>query len=307
MNSREEGFLLLTSHLGDPHRRPLTGAQLRELARCMMRSPRPQEDRELKQEDLMAVGCAEEIAGRVITLLRDRQLLHVYLEQGAARGCVPLSRVSQAYPLRIRQCLGLDAPGCIWAKGDLRLLNQSAVALVGSRNLSEYNAEFARKVGQLAAQYGLVLISGNARGADQTAQESCLRAGGSVIAVAADSISKARPRENVLFISEDGFNEAFSSQRALSRNRLIHSMAQITFVAQCSNGTGGTWDGTCRNLRGQWSPVYCLPDGSAAVARLYQMGAHLIKTVELHHIFERLTAEFGEFHNDGCKNDKMIK
>ena len=31
MNAREEGFLLLTSHLGDPDRKPLTTAQLRTL------------------------------------------------------------------------------------------------------------------------------------------------------------------------------------------------------------------------------------------------------------------------------------
>lgn len=307
MNSREEGFLLLTSHLGNPRRHPLTVPQLRELTRCVMRSTRPREDRELTQEDLIALGCAGETAERVIMLLNDRPLLHAYIEQGKDRGCIPLSRVSPSYPIRIRQCLGVDTPGCLWVKGDLSLLNKPAVALVGSRDLSAPNAEFARRVGQLAAQYGLVLISGNARGADQTAQESCLRAGGSVIVVAADSISKARLRENILFISEDGFNEAFSAQRALSRNRLIHSMAHVTFVAQCSNGTGGTWDGTCRNLRGQWSPVYCLPDGSAAVARLYQMGARLIGTGELHYIFEKITTQFGGNHNDGTKNDKMIK
>lgn len=308
MNSREEGFLLLTSHLGNPRRHPLTVPQLRELARCVMRSSRPQEEnRELQKEDLVAFGCAEETAGRVIALLNERPLLYDYIEQGRARGCVPLSRVSPSYPVRLRQCLGIDAPGCLWARGDLSLLNRPAVALVGSRDLWAPNAEFAQQVGYLAAQYGLVLISGNARGADQTAQESCLQAGGSVIVVAADSISRPRLRDHVLFISEDGFNEAFSAQRALSRNRLIHSMAQVTFVAQCSNGVGGTWDGTCRNLRGRWSPVCCFPDGSAAVARLYQMGAHLVKAVELHHIFDELTAGFDKYHNDEAKNDKMIK
>ena len=120
---------------------------------------------------------------------------------------------------------------------------------------------FAARVGELAAQHGLTLISGNARGADTVAQESCLRAGGCVISVVADSLLRQRPRERVLYLSELGYDLPFTSQRALSRNRLIHSMAQATFVAQCSNGTGGTWDGTCRNLRGGWSPVYCLPDG----------------------------------------------
>ena len=36
MNSREKGFLLLSSHLGDSHRRPLTVPQLRELERVVL-------------------------------------------------------------------------------------------------------------------------------------------------------------------------------------------------------------------------------------------------------------------------------
>ena len=298
MNSREVGFLLLTCYLGNPHRRPLTVAQLRELGRCVLRSTGPREERELEINDLTGMGCSEETAERVITLLNDQPLLHNYLEQGHAHGCEVLSRVSPGYPQKLRQCLSDEAPGGIWWKGERTLLNKPAVALVGSRDLSAENMRFAARVGELAAQHGLTLISGNARGADTVAQESCLRAGGCVISVVADSLLRQRPRERVLYLSELGYDLPFTSQRALSRNRLIHSMAQATFVAQCSNGTGGTWDGTCRNLRGGWSPVYCLPDGSAGVARLYQMGAVLVKTVELQQIFQKIAAGFGKIAND---------
>lgn len=286
MNSREEGFLLLTSRLGDPHRRPLTAVQLRELERCVLRSKRSTTDAELKPQDLVAMGCYEDTAEKVVSLLSDHSLLCSYLEQGRAVDCVPLSRVSPGYPLQLRKKLNLDAPGCIWLKGNMNLLNRPAVALVGSRNLQPQNEQFARQVGLMAAKCGLVLISGNARGADSAAQESCYEAGGHVISVVADSLKVKKPTERVLYISEDGFDLPFSNQRALSRNRLIHAMAQVVFVAQCANGTGGTWDGTVRNLRGKWSPVYCLPDGSTGVARLYQMGAHLVKIAELSDLFE---------------------
>lgn len=293
MNSREKGFLLLGSHLGNPQRRPLTTAQLRELERCVRRSERPTQDRELLPEDLITLGCSEDVAEKVISLLSDMSLLRSYLQQGNAAGCVPLSRVSEGYPQRVRKCLDTEAPGCIWLKGNRDLLNKPAVSLVGSRNLLEQNEKFARAVGILAAQYGFVLISGNARGADAVAQESCLRAGGCVISVVADSLSCKRPMERILYISEDGFDQSFSNHRALSRNRIIHSMAQTVFVAQCSNGTGGTWDGTCRNLRGNWSPVYCMPDGSSAVAKLYKMGAKLSSIAKLDEIFMELCKTIG--------------
>lgn len=298
MNSREEGFLLLTSRLGDPQRRPLTVAQLRELERCVLRGERPTQDRDLQPDDLIRLGCSNETAQRVISLLEDRLLLHSYIEWGRTNGCAPLSRVTCGYPMKLHQCLGEEAPGSIWYKGDVTLLDRPAVALVGSRDLAVENAQFAKRVGELAARYHLTLISGNARGADTMAQESCLRAGGDVICVVADNLLHKPICKKILYVSEEGYDLPFSAQRALSRNRLIHSMAGVTFVAQCTNGTGGTWDGTCRNLKGGWSPVYCLPDGSAGVAKLYQMGAKLVKMPEIEQIFENISRGFSHIHND---------
>jgi len=307
VNRREEGFLLLTSRLGNPNRRPLTVAQMRELERCVLRSERPAQDRELVAADLVVMGCSEETAEKVVSLLDDRRLLHSYIERGATYGCIPLSRVSEGYPQKLHRCLKEETPGVIWCKGDRTLLNKPAIALVGSRDLESNNADFAKRVGEFAAQYGLTLISGNARGADTVAQESCLKAGGDVICVVADNLFRKASREQILYVSEEGYDLPFHAQRALSRNRLIHSMAMGTFVAQCSNGTGGTWDGTCRNLRGGWSRVYCLRDGSAATVKFYQMGAHLVNTPELPRIFEDLTTEFGKNNNDIKIKDKMIK
>ena len=298
MNSREKGFLLLTSRLGDPQRRPLTVAQMRELERCIRRSIKPTEDRELCTDDVVQLGCSEETAQKVVSLLTDDMLLVDYIHQGAANGCFPLSRATYGYPAKLVQCLGEEAPGCIWYKGNVSLLSRPAIALVGSRELALENAQFARQIGELAARYRLVLISGNARGADAIAQERCLKAGGSVISVVADQLLHKTASRQVLYVSEDGFDEPFSAQRALSRNRLIHCLGAVTFVAQCANGSGGTWDGTNRNLKGAWSPVYCLPDGTSGVAKLYQMGAKLVKMSELEGLFEEISGKFSEFHND---------
>lgn len=276
MKAGERGFLLLSSHLGDPERRPLTTAQLRTLASRVQASQRPDADRDLAPEDLIALGYSREMAQSVYLLLSQERLLDEYLKQGISCGCTPVTRVSDDYPLLLRKRLGLDSPGCLWCKGDVTLLKQPAVALVGSRDLSERNRAFAAEVGRQAACQGYVLVSGNARGADRTAQESCLAAGGQVISVVADELHKQPIRKNVLYVSEDGFAEAFSAQRALSRNRIIHALGLKTFVAQSSLKMGGTWDGTVKNLRNRWSDVYCFHDGSEAMRLLEQMGANLV-------------------------------
>ena len=282
MNPREKGFLLLTSNLGDPNRRPLTTAQARILAQRVAAAPRIQEDRELESRDLTAMGYSLEMAERIIALLADEVLLEHYLRRGARLGCHAISRVGEEYPQSIHNRLGLDAPGCLWSRGELELLEKPAVALVGSRDLAPENLAFAKEVGRQAALQGYVLVSGNARGADRAAQDSCLKAGGEVISIVADELEKYGPKGHILYLSEDGFDLAFSAQRALSRNRLIHCMGLRTFVAQCGYEHGGTWDGTVKNLRFGWSPVYCFQDGSAAVKMLQNMGAESIELEDLH-------------------------
>lgn len=281
MNPREEGFLLLTSHLGDPERRPLTVAQLRKLAQRARESMGWDMSAQLEPADLMAVGYGKEAACHIAKLLSQQEQLQWYITEGKKQGCIPITRVSDGYPLVLRKRLGLDSPGCLWAKGDRSLLDQPAVALVGSRELGVLNEAFAIEAGRQAALQGFVLVSGNAKGADRAAQDSCLHHGGAVISVVADALEKCAPQERVLYLSEEGYDLPFTACRALSRNRVIHSLPRLTLVAQCTKGKGGTWDGTVKNLKNLWSPVFCLDDGSEGIDALCALGAEYIMGSQL--------------------------
>lgn len=284
LNPAEKGFLLLTSNLGNPERRPLTVAQFRELMERSDRIRSRDISRDVDVDDFVSIGYSPRFAQHIVNLLQDEELLAWYLIQSGKQNCFPLTRASERYPLIVRKRLGVDSPGVIWAKGDPELLEQPAIALVGSRELREENRDFAEEVGRQAALQGLTLVSGNARGADKTAQKACLAAGGRVISVVADSLASHKLKKNVLYLSENSFDEDFSAQRALSRNRVIHALGRITFVAQSDLHKGGTWDGTAKNLRYGWSPVLCFGDGSDAAAELEQMGAYLIGKEELRDI-----------------------
>lgn len=286
MNGRERGFLLLSSRLGNPDRRPLTVPQLRTLASRAQCMGAPVQDRELMPQDLAVLGYGPELAERIVKLLGEEAVLDYYLQRGRKLGCVPLTRVSEGYPLLLRKRLGLDSPGCLWARGAVSLLEEPAVSLVGSRELRADNYRFAAEVGRQAALQGYVLVSGNARGADRAAQESCLAAGGRVISVVADNLWKHPAMERVLYLSEEDYDQDFSAQRAISRNRCIHGLGTKTFVAQTGLKTGGTWDGTVKNLRAGWSDVYCYDDGSEGTALLSAMGAELIGLQALSDFYE---------------------
>lgn len=281
MNAGERGFLLLTAQLGNPYRKPLTDAQLRMLTQRMRFVQKSVEERDLCPQDLMALGYGREMAERIVSLLQDEEPLRWYLRQGEVANCVPVTRISPQYPKTLRQRLGEKSTGCLWAKGNLELLRYRAVSLVGSRDLNPVNTEFAREVGRQAAVQGYVLVSGNARGADREAQNACLEAGGAVISVVADELASKVPNDRMLYLSEDGFDLPFSAQRALHRNHVIHALGDKVLVAQAALRTGGTWDGTAKNLRYGWSPVYCFQDGSEAARMLVQMGAESVTLEQL--------------------------
>lgn len=276
MNGKQRGFLLLTCHLGDPARKPLTVAQFRSLASRVSQMEQPKTARELTQEDLLSLGYDRGMAKRIVSLLLDADVLTKYLSKGQQQDCIPISRIHPEYPAAVRRRLGLDAPGCLWAKGDIELLQTQMISLVGSREPLDANRAFAQRVGGEAARQGITLVSGNARGSDRAAQQACLDCGGQVICVVADELTRYPLQKNVLYLSEDGFDLPFSAARALSRNRVIHALGYLSFIAQSDVGIGGTWDGTVKNLRHNWSPVFCFADGSAAATELEQLGATLI-------------------------------
>ena len=281
MTGRSAGFLLLTCRLGNPERKVLTTAQLRTLSLRMRDFELDDPDRELTAEDLRSLGYGQDMARRILALLEEEELLLHYLRRAQKVGCIPVPRISPLYPKALKDRLGDDAPGCLWAKGDLEILNSPRISLVGSRDLNPHNAEFAAESGKQAALQGYTLVSGNARGADKTAQNACLRAGGKVISIVADSLEKHSAGENVLYLSEEDFDADFSAQRALSRNRCIHALGDKTLVAQSSFQQGGTWDGTVKNLRFGWSDVFCFADGSPAAELLCQMGANPVSLEDL--------------------------
>lgn len=281
MRGAERGFLLLTSHLGDPCRKVLTVPQFRILARAVNGSQIGHMDEEVGERELMDLGFNQASARRIVQLLSEEERLDQYLWEGARADCLPVTRVSEAYPVSLRLRLGMNCPGCLWLKGDPALLQTPAISLVGSRELHCENRDFARMAGRQAALQGMTLISGNARGADRVAQQTCLAHGGKVICVVADRLDSHPVTDNVLYVSEDGYDLDFSAQRALSRNRVIHALGTAVLVAQCSLGKGGTWDGTLRNLKDNWTPVFCFDDGSEAFTELTQRGAYPITVEQL--------------------------
>ena len=253
----------------------LSLAQARELSRRARAAGIGEEDplRDVTVKDVRRLGYSEYEAGHIVSLLGRERQLDGYLLAAEKADVAVITRLDARFPQRLREQLGARCPAALFCRGDLRLLQRPCISVVGSRHLASPGAQFAAQAGRLAAREGFTLCSGDAMGADRTAQEACLSNGGSVLIFPATELVYCPVRENVLYAAEGGFELGFSAQRALGRNRFIHAMGEKTLVAQTGFGKGGTWSGSWDNLQHEYSPLFVFDDGSEGARALCARGA----------------------------------
>ena len=275
MRQTERGLLLLCCPLGDAMAGALSLAQARELSRRARAAGIGEEDplRDVTVKDVRRLGYSEYEAGHIVSLLGRERQLDGYLLAAEKADVAVITRLDARFPQRLREQLGARCPAALFCRGDLELLQSVCVSVVGSRRLASPGAQFAAQAGRLAAKEGFTLCSGDAMGADRTAQEACLRGGGSVLIFPATELVYCPARENVLYAAEGGFELGFSAQRALGRNRFIHAMGEKTLVAQTGFGKGGTWSGSLDNLQHEYSLLFVFDDKSEGARALCARGA----------------------------------
>jgi DNA processing protein len=115
------------------------------------------------------------------------------IEQWAARDCRLISILDSDYPARLRGVH--QAPPVLFTRGAV-VVDDPAVAVVGSRSASDQGLRFAAGVARGLAARQMTVASGLARGIDTAAHRAALDAGGRTVAVIATGIARTYPPEN---------------------------------------------------------------------------------------------------------------
>ena len=128
-----------------------------------------------------------------ITVSRLETLLNrgLALEKWGRAGLWLIKRADPAYPTRLKRRLRRESPPILFRGcGNQSLLQQGPLAVVGSRNAKEEDLDFARRLGEDPANQDISIVSGGARGVDQTVMHGALERGGSVVGVLASDCPK---------------------------------------------------------------------------------------------------------------------
>ncbi|MBI2451344.1 MAG: DNA-protecting protein DprA [Parcubacteria group bacterium] len=152
------------------------------------------------------------------------------------------------YPLRLKEIP--QAPALLYIKGNLDPKDELAIAIVGTRRLSQYGDTTARKLSEKLAEAGLTIVSGLALGIDASAHEAALSAGGRTIAVLGSGLDEAHlyPKENLKLAKKIAKNGALISEFPLGtgawpqnfplRNRIISGLSKGVIVVEAKAKSG---------------------------------------------------------------------
>lgn len=104
-----------------------------------------------------------------------------YIEYMERNGIELITINDKEYPIKLKNIY--DSPVALYIKGNKELLNKKAIAIVGSRNCSEYGMVTAKKFAYELATNNIIIVSGLARGIDKYAHMGTIGIPNSTIAV----------------------------------------------------------------------------------------------------------------------------
>ncbi|MRH91565.1 DNA-protecting protein DprA [Nocardia sp. SYP-A9097] len=193
------------------------------------------------------------------------------LERAQRAGGRLLTRDDPGWPAALNDLDTVEAhtPIALWTRGpgQLNLLTDRSIAVVGTRAPTSYGEKVARYVGMDLAAQGWTILSGGAFGIDAAAHAAALEAGRPTVAVLPCGLHRLFPQGNAALLAEIEKTGLLVSEYPpgvepnrnlfLGRNRIVAALAAGIVVCESGirSGTSNTvrWGNTLRR------PVMAVP------------------------------------------------
>ncbi len=228
----------------------------------------------------------------------------IAIQQGAPEDCVNqalswlkkdqahlITLADSAYPIQLLEIN--SPPAVLYALGNIKLLQQPCIAIVGSRHASPQGERNAEAFSESLCQHGLCVVSGMALGIDAAAHRGSLKANGATIAVVGtglDIVYPSRHRELAhkiaergLILSEFPLGTPSKAQNFPRRNRIISGLSLGCLVVEANMDSGSLI--TARLAGEQGREVFAIPGSihsplTKGCHQLIKQGAKLVENVQ---------------------------
>ncbi len=209
-----------------------------------------------------------------------------------AEGASLVTYSDNAYPERLKEIF--DPPPLLWVRGDVKLLKQPAIAVVGTRHPTPYGVGMAEMLSRDLALRGLVILSGMARGVDTAAHKGAIAAKTPTVAIWGTGIDVIYPKENKglaeqilagggAIVSEYKLGTFPAPQNFPRRNRLLSGVSVGVLVVEAGEHSGTRVTARCAIEQNR--DVYAVPGNVTSKNAwgpntLIKQGAKLVATWE---------------------------
>src|SRR3989338_5696883 len=200
----------------------------------------------LGEELLKSLGCKQETITRCLIQIEEFDAAS-YRSMLEKKNVQLLTLDDPAYPSRLKE-VG-DPPVFLSYKGDLSLLDQPTVGLVGTRKISAYGKRVAELFVPAFVSSGMITVSGLAQGIDAAVAEETLSVSGKTVAVLGHGLGMMYPQSNAklaerilekggLLISEFPLTMSPDKYTFPARNRIIAGLSLGTVVLEAPKESG---------------------------------------------------------------------
>lgn len=208
-----------------------------------------------KRDELVGAGIGEKKAEKLLSA-REKISPAEFFEEVLKEKIEIITINNANYPPRLKEIP--SAPAVLYGRGDLEILGNKSIAVVGSRKFTTYGKRAAQSLCRYLVRAGLTITSGLALGIDAIAHRAALEAGGKTIAVLGTGIDDATiyPRENFnlaslilenggALITEYPPKTPSLKQNFPARNRIMAGLALGTLVIEAAEGSGSLITASC--------------------------------------------------------------
>ena len=178
--------------------------------------------------------------------------------------CVSIVDIDR-FPLKLLSKARQKINPLLFGSGDLSILSNPSVGIVGSRDVSENTIQYIHKAVEKFTNNGISIISGGAKGVDLAAMNHALELGHCVIGVLPSELNKSlRDMETIRYITDNQLlllspempESHWTIGRAMGRNKYIYLLSNAVLVGQISKPSGGTWTGIQECSKNAWNKIY---------------------------------------------------
>ena len=176
-----------------------------------------------------------------------RENLDKYCTYMNQNGIKIITIFDESYPQSLKNIY--DKPVILFAKGNIELLKEKCIAIVGARKCSVYGKEVAKQLAYNLSSNNMCVVSGLAIGIDKYAHLGAIKATANTIAVIGNGLDNIYPYENQnlanriiknngLIISEYIIGTKPNRINFPARNRIISGLSDGIIVVEAKEKSG---------------------------------------------------------------------